>query len=293
MLKNIKFTLIKLSHFLLSDKISLRLIFLLKNKPLNLKIPTTFTDKLNYLKVYERKSIMSILSDKILLKQHVRSIQGLFTAKIYFSDNKLPKQGFEYGLFNFNKKIVIKTNHFSGDARIIDINDLYNEKKVKNINNYFGHFLKLNPYDYPLREWSYKNINKKLLIEEYLGDNLTDYKFFCFNGKPKLVHVVEDRRIKIKDYFLNLEWENLGFSMSKRSFLPNIVPQKPKLLPKMIEYASVLSKDLKFVRVDFYIVGDKIYIGEMTFYPWGGMFDFKSTDGKNWDKILGDMLNIN
>lgn len=293
MLKSFKYFLIKISKILFNDEFSIKLFFLINNKPLNLKSPLTFTDKLNYLKIHERNELITQYSDKILLKNLVSSINGLYISKILWIGTNLNFKKYDFKLLGLGKKVIIKTNHFSGDSKIIHVKDLYKNENIVRLNNHFKQYMRISPYDYPLREWSYRNIDRKLFIEEYLGDNLTDYKFFCFNGVPKIIHVVQDRRINIKDYFLNTEWKNLGFTMTNRSFIPYKIPKKPKKFKEMIYYAKLLSKNFKFVRVDFYYINGKIYIGEMTFYPWAGMYSFKSIDGKNWDKILGEWLNIN
>ena len=129
------------------------------------------------------------------------------------------------------------------------------------------------------REWAYENIEQKIVVEELLvsrdgtqENDLNDYKILCFNGEPKVLWVDVDRHVDHRRNFYDLEWNDLGvLSDCPNSDKP--IP-KPYGLEKMIEISRDIAKDFPFVRVDFYSLNEKIYIGELTFYPWSGCVQY-------------------
>ena len=129
------------------------------------------------------------------------------------------------------------------------------------------------------REWAYENIEQKIVVEELLishdgtqQDSLNDYKFLCFNGEPKLLWVDMDRTTNHKRAFLDMDWNMLDVT-SNRTKTDEFIP-KPYGFERMVEVARDISKDFPFVRVDFYSVNEKLYVGELTFYPWSGCVEF-------------------
>jgi hypothetical protein len=142
------------------------------------------------------------------------------------------------------------------------------------------------------RELQYKNINKMIIIEEFLEDNETkipvDYKFFCFNWKPEFIQLDLERFVEHKRNIYDLSWNKLDFWILYNTYDWEV--EKPEKLEKMIEYAWILSKDFSFVRVDFYEVNWEIYFGEITFTPWNWLEPFfpnhYELDKKFWELIL-------
>ena len=150
-------------------------------------------------------------------------------------------------------------------------------------------------------EMQYKGVKPYILIEKYLGDNQghfpVDYKFYCMNGKATSVMVCEERDSlhHPKFFFMNREWQKLPYTKEAFQY-PDYQIKKPECIDKAFEIAEELSKEFPFVRVDLYIVGEKIYFGELTFTPAGGMdteFKFKAPGvEKDTDTILGEQLKL-
>lgn len=150
--------------------------------------------------------------------------------------------------------------------------------------------LKVNYY-YASREWPYKNIKPRIIIEKLLkAEELTEYKFFCFNGEPKYVFIAKGKahseQRKASFYEINLCKAPFG-----RTDVQDISDdiEKPKNYEKMVEISRRLSEKNIFLRVDFYNINGKIYCGELTFYPCSGYLPFTPIE---WDKKLGDILNL-
>ena len=139
------------------------------------------------------------------------------------------------------------------------------------------------------REWPYKDVPRKIIAEKYMEDEtgqLRDYKFYCFNGEPKIIMINSDRGIgKTKADYFDMDFHWLDFKWGY-DHAP-VKPLKPKKFEKMKEFAAVLSKDIPELRVDFYEVDNKIYFGELTFFDGSG---FDKIEPKEWDKKIGDWI---
>lgn len=257
------------------------------HKKLNIKHPQTFNEKLQWLKLYDKNPKYTKMVDKYEVKKYIKNIIGekyiIPTIGIYnnFDDidfNELPKQ------------FVIKCTHDSGGLIICkDRNKLNLKKARKKINS----SLKTN-YFYNGREWPYKNVNPKVIIEKYMDDNkntqLNDYKIMCFNGKAKCSFVCTERDNKelgLAVTFFDLNWNKLPFERHYR--VSDKVIEKPKNYSKMIELSEKLANDIPFVRVDWYEINGKLYFGELTFFPGSGFEEFTPEE---WDYKLGDMLEL-
>lgn len=174
---------------------------------------------------------------------------------------------------------MLKCNHDSGSVKIIKSkSDIDHEK----LNKFFEDRLKLNPYVIG-REYPYKNVKPMIMAEAYMTpqgeEDINDYKFFCFNGKPEIMFIATDRSTDVKFDFFDMDFNHLD--------IVNIHPQsgneieKPKNFDKMVEIAAKLSQGMKFVRIDLYDVNGKIYFGEYTFFHGGGFWPFSPTE---WEK---------
>ena len=187
------------------------------------------------------------------------------------------------------KQFVIKCNHDSGGLAICKDKNYFDVKSAKKKIN---KCLKRNYY-YHGREWLYKNIKPRIVIEKYMEDNsysdLRDYKFMRFNGKVKCSFVCSDRFSDKGLYvtFFDRDWNVMPFERHYPSVKEGL--PKPRNYKKMIELAEILSKDISFVRVDFYEINDKIYFGELTFYPGSGFEEFNPSE---WDNILGSWITL-
>jgi len=273
--------------YLLPDEIFLRIKYRMKfGKKLNLKNPKTFNEKIQWLKLHDRKDIYTKMVDKCEVKEYVASIIGeeyiIPTLAVYdkFDDisfNKLPK------------RFVIKCTHDSGG--IIIVKDK-NKLDIKNARKTINESLK-RKYYYHGREWPYKNVKPRIIIEKYMEDKkdgeLRDYKMFCFNGHFEFMFIATNRYGDGETYFdfFNRNFEHLPFANGH----PNAptLPHRPRNFDKMIELAEKLSNGVPQVRIDFYDVNGKIYFGEITFSHWSGMMPFEPEE---WDRKLGDLIDL-
>ena len=272
---------------LLPDKQYLSLLHRLKmEKRLDWNNPVTFNEKLQWLKLHDRKDIYTTMVDKCDVKQYVANIIGksyiIPTIGVYkrFEDidfDELPKQ------------FVIKCTHDSGGLVICrDKTKLKYEDAEKKISS----CLKRNYY-YSGREWPYKNVEPRIIVEKYMSDmnsdSVIDYKFFCFNGKPEIVLACSDRFSDsgLKETWFDSEWNLLPVTEGGHDIDKSI--KKPKKFSEMKALACKLSKNIAFVRVDFYEFGGKVYFGEITFFPASG---FERFNPENWNKNLGDMIDL-
>lgn len=253
---------------------------------LSLDSPKTFNEKINYLKLYNRRPEYPTYVDKFLVKDFVRQKIGaehvIPTLKKWDSANQI----------NFDElpdQFVIKPNHDSGSIVICKDRKSFNESQAR---KKLDSALKENYY-YRKREWVYKDIQRCLLAEPYLVDSKTgdlmDYKFFCFNGEPKFFCIDFNRFIEHHTNFYNLNGQLLPYSLIPYPCIPDKEIEIPKTLGEMIEYAKILARGIPFVRVDFYDVDGFVYFGEMTFYPYAGYNKYKSPEH---DLEIGNMLDI-
>lgn len=257
--------------------------FLRKGRFINFNKPKLFSEKIQWLKLYDCTSIKTILSDKITVREWVKEQIGEeYLKKVYAIYDKYEDIDFS----KLPKKFVLKTNHGSKMQMIfLDNNIDYLQYKKQ-----FDNYLKIN-YAYKSGyELQYDKIEPKIFAEEFISNlnELFEYMFFCFNGEPKLIMFASGKMSKcIKATMYDTNWNNLHFNYG--GHLHKIGVGKPKNFDKMLEIARILSKDFKFVRVDLHNINGKIYFGEMTFTPASGYMKFSNC---KWDKIMGDMLEL-
>ena len=271
---------------LIPDKLYLKCAFKkYMNNKLNLSNPVTFSEKLQWLKLYDRKPIYSVMADKAAVKQYVAERIGeqfiIPTIGIYDSVNQIDFK-------ELPENYVIKCTHDSGSTFICNTNFNFNIDRVK---DELSKRLSQNFYWYG-REWAYKNIKPRIIIEEFIADEKNicplDYKFFCFNGKMEIFKIDYNRFTKrIANYY---DKEGRFLEIGKVNSIPDksIKLELPDNFTKMVEVAETLSKGIPFLRVDLYSVNNRIYFGELTFYPSSGIEPFVG-DG---DVIMGNLLNI-
>lgn len=252
---------------------------------LNLKNPQSFNEKLQWLKLYDRNPEYTKMVDKYEVKKYISNIIG--------KDYIIPTLGI-YNYFDeidFDKlpnQFVLKCTHDSGGIVICkDKNNLDIKQVKKKINK----SLKKNYY-YSGREWPYKNVKPRIIIEKYMEDketeDLKDYKFFCFNGVPKLMFIATDRgKHETKFNFYDLNFNKLNIKQHYPNDKRKII--KPKNFDRMIELSKLLSKNIPHVRVDWYEINGKLYFGELTFYHFSG---FEAFEPEEWNYKLGEMLKL-
>lgn len=284
--------IIALVHFggFLPDAIYLRLIYYLYiGKRLNLKNPKTFNEKLQWLKLHDRNPEYTTMVDKVEAKkwvaerigeQYIIPTLGVWDRAEDIDFDALPDQ------------FVLKTNHDSGGVVVCkDKNKLDRNLTQKKM----ARSLKRDFYAYG-REWPYKNVPHKILAEQFIpcddpryDNDLPDYKFMCFDGKVECCFVCTDRHSEdgVNITIFDREWNLMPFKRPNHPRRTDL--KRPKLYSKMIELAEILAKGTKFLRVDFYEVGDTIYWGELTLYPGCG---FEKFSPEEWDYKLGKLIKL-
>jgi hypothetical protein len=247
---------------------------------LNLDNPKTFNEKLQWLKIFYKNPLTTQCADKYAVRNYVeKKIGPKYLNELFGVYNSIK----EIDLGKLPDQFVLKPNHSSGRVIICkDKNKMDWDKEFKKMKKW----LKENLY-YFTGEWCYKNIKPKIICEKLLDENIIDYKFMCFNGKPKCSFVCLDRAEGMKINFYDMDWNRLPFIRK----YPNADYDIPKPLnyEKMVEVSEILSEDFPFVRVDFYEVNNRLYFGELTFFPGNGMEYFVPF---YYDELLGSWLDL-
>ncbi len=249
---------------------------------LDLENPRTFNEKLQWLKLYDRKPVYTKMADKYEVKDYLKPIMGkehiipLIGAWEHFEDidvDSLPNQ------------FVLKTNCGSGNVFVCRDKQKFDFASAKKIES----ALKRN-YFFNSREWPYKDIKPLIFAEQYMQDgetkNLNVYKIFCFDGRPEIIQTIQNDKTKDEtiDYF-DTNWNKL---LLKQNFPNSEAPlKKPETLGTMLDLASKCSKGFPFLRVDLYEINKRVYFSEFTFYSDSGFAAFNPPE---WDRILGDKI---
>jgi hypothetical protein len=250
---------------------------------LNLDNPVTFNEKLQWLKLYNRKPEYTKMADKYEARKYVsRKIGEEYLIPLLGVWNKFDEIDFE----KLPNQFVLKATHDSGGLVICKDK---NEFSIKQAQKVIEKHLRQNYY-YGGREWVYRDIQPRIVVEKYMtdesGTELKDYKIFCFDGIPKIIQVDFNRFTGHKRNFYSTKWEYQPFSLLHKTY-PDIDIAKPKSLDKLLEIAGILSEGIPYLRVDLYLINDGIYFGEMTFYPEDGYGLFTP---HKWDKIFGNWI---
>lgn len=253
---------------------------------LNLDNPCTFNEKLQWLKLYDRKDIYTSLVDKYEVKKIVGNIIG---NQYIIPTIGVWKKAKDIDFTGLPDKFVLKCTHDSGGVLIIKNKNEINENRTK---RKLQKLLQKNYYILN-REWPYKNVIPRIiaepLIESKMCRDICDYKFMCFNGKHKCTFVCTGRNNEegLHVTFYDKEWKIMPFERHYPREYEAI--DKPQNYDLMIELAEKLSKNIPFVRADFYEVDGKVYFGEMTFFPGSGIEEFNPS---YWDLELGKWINL-
>lgn len=275
---------------LFPDKLFLKLKFrLMMGEKLDLNNPKTFNQKLQWLKLYNRKPEYTTMVDKYAVKEYVANIIGeehiIPTLGVWNSTDEIDWDALP-------NQFVLKTTHGGGGCDVIICKDkaTFDKDAAKEKLN---KSLKSDIY-YNFREWPYKNVPKRIIAEKFMtnnGKDLEDYKIHCFNGEPKFILVCSNRYGggAMIDDFYTPEWELMdvrrpGHPKSEKA------SKAPEHLKQMLELSRILSKEIPFLRTDFYIIDNKIYFGELTFFPASGMSKYQPEE---WDLHFGEMLKLN
>ena len=255
-------------------------------KKLSLENPIDFNAKIQWLKVYYRPMILSKLVDKYDVREYVKEKVGEEYLNELISVHQSPK---EVDFNSLPDKFVLKATHgYHFNLLVKDKNKL-NKRKAKFL---MYKWLSKNQYKRGGLEWAYKYAKPKIIIEKYLEeigkDDINDYKFFCYNGSPKLLHVDIDRGTNHSRAYYDMEWNKLPIKHDSIGFIEGET-QKPENFSEMIKVATKLAGNFPFVRVDLYNLNRRIVFGEMTFYPADGRLEFIPEE---YNKILGDYMKL-
>lgn len=256
--------------------------------PLNLQNPVTFNEKLQWLKLHDRKPLYTQLVDKYAVRQYIAEKIG--------EEYLIPLVGGPWnsaGEIDFDalpEQFVLKCNHDSGgvvvcrDKSRLDREAARKKLEAKLANNYYlgG------------REWPYKEVKPCIIAEKYMVDEsgveLKDYKWYCFNGKPQFLLITTDRAaedVPTKYTFFDMDYNMLPFHRNgPHSDRP--IP-KPASFDEMKRLAELLSEGFPHLRVDLYDIDSKVYFGELTFYASSGMKPFNPPE---WDEKIGGWLKL-
>lgn len=272
----------------LDDETYIKLIYWARmGKRLNLKNPTSFNEKLQWLKLYDRRPEYSRMVDKYEAKKYVSEIIG--------EEYIIPTLGVwdTFDDINFDSlpdQFVLKCIHDSGGLVICRDKATFDISYARNIinkslkNNYYLH----------AREWPYKNVKPRIIAEQYMVDEsgyeLKDYKLFCFDGFAKAMFIASDRYKKgeeTKFDFFDMDFKHLPFTNGHPNATHEI--KRPESFEKMKELAAKLSEGIPQVRVDFYDINGQIYFGELTLSHWSGMVPFEPEE---WDYKFGEWIKL-
>lgn len=270
----------------LSDRVYLKCFYRAAiGEKLNLDMPQTYNEKLQWLKLHDRNPAYIDMVDKYSAKEFVaKKIGEKYIIKTYGVWDSFEDIDFRL----LPNSFVLKCTHDSAGYVICKNKAEFDLEAAR---TKITKCLKRNFY-YVAREWPYKNIKPRVLAEEYMEDHmlheLRDYKIFTFNGVPKIMHLVSNRQDSTDetygDYF-DMDYNHLDLTTGH----PNapICPNMPNNFEKMKEFATILAEGTSHLRVDFYEVDGNLYFGELTFYPYAGITSFNK---KKWDKILGSWV---
>lgn len=288
--KDIALGFMKRTAPLWCDAAYLKIVYrLTMGKPLDLKNPKSFTEKLNWLKIHHRRPEYTRFVDKYEVKEAVNEILG--TTEHTIPTIKVWNSPEEIDLAELPEKFVLKTTNGGGNTAVVICRDKskFNlvdaRKRLK--------FRSGNSIYYTTREYPYRNITPRIIAEEYVeapGGELSDYKIFCFDGKPKFLFVGTDRQTpgeEVKFDFFDTDFKHLALRNGHQNAKKPV--RKPENFDEMLAIAAKLSQGMPHVRVDLYSVGGKIYFGEMTFFHFGAIVPF---DPDEWDTTFGQYLSL-
>ncbi len=279
----------------LPDKTYLQLLYRFKmGHRLDLNHPKTFTEKIQWLKLYNRRPEYTLMVDKYAVKKYVADIIGekyiIPTLGVWDKPEDIDWDALP-------NEFVLKTTHGGGSGGVVICKDKKTFDRNKAIltlrDSMNGDIYR------SLREWPYKDVKKRVLAEKYMAPkdmvnnpiyDLSDYKFFCFNGEPKYCQVIRDRHSKESIDFYDMNWRHQEFVGLNPIASNGINPvPRPLLLDDMICICHKLSENMKFVRIDMYVIDNRIYFGEITFYPASGMGLFNPD---KWNEELGNLISL-
>lgn len=263
-----------------------RWYYLKTGKKLNLENPTTYDEKIQWMKIYDRNPLKSKLADKVAVREYIeREIGEQYLIPVVGTVDFFDQINFE----KLPERFVLKCNHGSGWNEIVRDKSKMDIPKIK---RNFDYWMSLDYAFFSGFEMHYKDMERKILIEQYieqLDGNLYDYKIHCFMGVPKVIQVIGNRDIQnhtAKQAFYDTLWNRLYMDTGDYPLYSKEL-SAPSKLDEMLEIAKRLSKPFRYVRIDLYEISNQVKFGEFTFTPNSGIYQWSP---KKLDKEWGDMV---
>lgn len=301
---SIGYVMIEKCPRLMSDKYYLSVLWkMLMGYELDWKHPKNFNEKLQWLKLYDRKPEYTTMVDKYRAKQWVADRVGeqyvIPTLAVYDSVDEISLDGLP-------DQFVLKCNHDSGSVVICKDKSSFDLDAAK---QKLGAALNKNFY-WEAREWPYKNVKRCVFVEKYLsaidecnpsgvndvydisgGESVNDYKFYCFNGEPRIFYITSDKggNLQTRQDFFDLKGNHLDIEDKNYPCNPRKCPSLPASLSKMIELSRAIARDTYQIRVDFYEINGNPLVGELTFYENAGYCTFAPDE---YNRMLGDWIKL-
>lgn len=271
----------------MNDKKYLQIAYhIAMGEKLDLENPRKFTEKLQWLKLYDRKDEYTVMVDKYEAKEYISKKLG----KEYIIPTLGVWENFDDIDFEeLPNQFVLKCTHDSGGLVVVkDKTKLDMNAARKKITKCLKH-----SFYWGEREWPYKNVKPRIIAEQYMEDEsgeLRDYKFFTFNGQAKAMFIATERsneKEETKFDFFDMNFEHLPFMNGYPNSKHEI--KKPECFDEMKALAEKIGEGIPHVRVDFYEVDGKVYFGEMTFFHWSGLVPFEPVE---WDYKFGSWIKL-
>ena len=259
---------------------------------LNWKNPVTFSEKLQWLKLNDRKDVYTQMVDKYEAKDYAaRRIGEEYVIPVVGGPWDSPEE-IDYDALP--KQFVLKTTHDCGGVLICRDKETFDRESAS---RFLRAHLKRNYYLH-CREWPYRNVQPRIFAEAYLSEQdgsegIRDYKFFTFHGEPRLMYIAGGRDYEKKEEqvvyadFYDMEFNHVDLRIDHGN--APVRPEKPRNFQQMVDCARLLAQGTKHLRVDFYEVNGRLYSGELTFFHCGGLHAFQT---KHWDAVMGDWISL-
>lgn len=281
--KNLRYRILSLAR-VIPDKPMLQLQYWIKLKrKLDLKAPRRFTEKIQWYKLYYKNPVMPVCADKFAVREYIRDkgLEHILTD--LYAVYERPE---DIRLDQLPEKFVLKLSNGSGTNLLCRDKSRLNEADVIRKFKQFAFQAKANLG----REWPYMQAKSVIIAEQLLEDEthinnaVNDYKIFCYDGKPEYVICISDRYSDRCNHLVyDTQWNKIRVA-SEGARIEEDAP-KPENLQQMLDIAAKLSEEFPFARIDLYSLGEKIYFGEITFYPWSGYMEFEPEE---FDFVLGE-----
>lgn len=276
------------SSFIKDDETYLRWYYLFNmRKRLKLDSPKTYNEKINWLKLHDHNPLYTTLVDKLKVKDYVAEKIG---SEYIIRTLGVWKRAEDIDWDMLPERFVLKTTQGGGNIGVMICHNK-SEFDIAKASANMNAALEQDLYS-SSREWPYKNVEPLIFAEEYMEDEhgeLRDYKFFCFNGKCKMLFVATERQTREEPFFNFFDESYNPLPLKQGHPVNPVHPEKPEGFDKMIHIAEQLAEGLPHVRMDLYVINGKVYFGEFTFYHFGGVVPFEPAE---WDSKIGAWLTL-